>query len=480
MAEEYSKLNYVNVGPHGTFKPSGDLHTKVEDIDNIFAHLSSSGINTIAIHFHGGLVREGKGEEIAKSMFEVFKESAHPVTFIWETGLLETLRSNLTGIHETKLFQKLIRYAIRQISKRLGADFTGRGPGESFSIDEIESELSKPDLFAGFESTARGGAARLDENELEYTRREMELELLLEMEQDEDFGKLADDLFAEDPHLRKGLEKDFRSTTGRGPTLFQVAKFLASVVYRVLKRYVYKRDHGFYPTVVEELLREFYLDDFGGWVWGNMKDAAVQMFLPNSEILNQDSHPGTYFLEKLSAHQQDHPDFQVDLVGHSAGSIAICHLFRSLARSGTPLDVRNVIFLAPACTSRLMHDEIVNHPERFKTFRMFTMQDGYEQKDQLVKGIYTRSLLYFISGVLEGEADIPIAGMERFWTSQAPFDDPYLVDNAVWLKEEDTARTVMSVTGVDIPGRNCASESHGNFDNDDLTRKSLTYMVGQA
>ncbi|MCE8007509.1 hypothetical protein [Aestuariivita sp.] len=478
---DFGKLNYINVGPHGTFKPSGDLKTSPGDIDAIFAHLTASNADRLSVHFHGGLVAEGKGLRIAESMFPVYTSAgAHAVSFIWETGLIETLWRNLTAISETKLFQKLLRYAIRELTKRLGADLTGRGEGVPMSLPEIEAELEKLEKFEGFDATARGGAARLDEEELEFIRDEMELDLLLEIEQDEAFGELADNLSAEDTKLRPSVANELNTADGRGPTLFKIAKLLASVVFRVLRRYIRGRDHGLYPTVVEELVREFYLDDFGGWVWGNMKDVSAQMFLSNTGPISDASHPGTYFLERLAAHQAANPGFAVDLIGHSAGSIAICNLFRSLEKSGIALSVRNVVFLAPACTTRLMHDEVVARPERYKRFRMFTMSDAYEQKDHLVKGVYTRSLLYLISGVLEEEADTPIAGMERFWTAQAPFDVPHLAKTATWLQEADKNRAVMSVTTDQAPGLNSTAQKHGDFDNDDPTRASLTALVAET
>ena len=478
---EFSHLNYLNVGPHGTFRPSGQLKTTPGDIDAIFAHLAATNATRISIHFHGGLVSESRGLGIAKSMEPVYASAgAHAVSFIWETGLVETLTRNLTDINNTKLFQKLLRYAIRELTKRLGADLTGRGEGEPMSMAEIEAELDKLEKFDSFDATARGGAARLDEGELEFIRDEMELDLLLEIEQDDELGALADDLFAEDPHLSGTAVKDLQSADGRGPTLFQIAKLLASVVFRVLRRYIRGRDHGLYPTVIEELLREFYLDDFGGWVWGNMKDVSRQMFLPNEGPITEDSHPGTYFLEKLAAFQAAHAGFIIDLIGHSAGSIAICNLFRAVEKSSLTLSVRNVLFLAPACTARLMHDEIVSRPGRYETFRMFTMADDFEKKDQLVKGIYTRSLLYLISGVLESDADTPIAGMERFWTGSAPFDDAFLVANTQWLKEAGKARTVMSVTSGNDAGLNSTSEKHGDFDNDIPTRTSLSEIIAVA
>ena len=61
----FSKLNYINVGPNGTFKKSGNIHTVPSDIDAIFAHLTASHSQKLAVHFHGGLVGEAKGEEVA-------------------------------------------------------------------------------------------------------------------------------------------------------------------------------------------------------------------------------------------------------------------------------------------------------------------------------------------------------------------------------------------------------------------------------
>jgi len=403
------------------------------------------------------------------------------VTFIWETGLLETLSRNLMQISDTELFKQLLRYVFRQLTKRLGADISGRGAGEPMTMEEIEEELSRIDSFAGFEAFARSGAETIDETDLELALGDMEIEYLLELQGDIDLNTGDFSSFVGDVTLDPAIEQEMRDVDGRGVSLFLVAKHLAKITYRVLKRYVGKRDHGLYPTVVEEVLREFYLADFGAWTWGRMKDVATEMWLPNGPVLDENAHPGSYFLEKLQAHMAAHPDFTLDLIGHSAGSIAICHMLRAAAVAGTLPPIRNIVFLAPACRTRLMHAEILSHPERYERFRMFTMSDAYEQKDQLVEKLYTRSLLYFISGVLEDETDTPIAGMERFWTASAPFDDTYLVETANWLGQVEEDRAVLAVTPVDAPeGLKSASRKHGLFDNDGPTLASLTHMISQA
>src|SRR4051812_34229450 len=118
---ELSALNFVNVGPKGTFKESGNLKTRPQDIDAIFSHLEQAKSKKVVIHFHGGLVSEASGAATALKMAKVYSEAgAHPVTFIWETGLLETVHRNVLKIGDTKLFQTLLKYLLRQLAKRLG------------------------------------------------------------------------------------------------------------------------------------------------------------------------------------------------------------------------------------------------------------------------------------------------------------------------------------------------------------------------
>lgn len=477
---QFSKLNYINVGPHGTFKPSGDTHTNPEDIDQIFEHIKSENITKLAIHFHGGLVNEGAGLNVAQSMMPVYEAgNAHPLTIVWETGLLETIGRNLNNIHSTKLFQKLITYIFRQLTKRLGADISGRGPNKPMTIEEIEKELEKLDKFESFESSARSGSSSLTIDDLENAKNQMEIEYKLDFQQDLDFQNSETKIFHENTYLNAEKQKDLKGQSSRGLDLLKLAKAMVSVTYRVLKRFLEGRDHDIYPTAVEEILREFYLADFGEWVWDGMKDIAVNMWLPNNNTISQDSHPGTYLLRKLNEHVENNPSFTIDVVGHSAGSIAICNMLKSAYQTDQMPRLRNIIFLAPACSTKLMYEEVVKHPDRYEGFRMFTMSDEYEKKDRLVPVIYTRSLLYFISGVLESEVDIPLAGMERFWTQQEPFSDDYLVECASWLKDQGSNRGVLSVTNSNLPGFTSNSEKHGDFDNDPKTCESITYIVSE-
>ena len=58
-----------------------------------------------------------------------------------------------------------------------------------------------------------------------------------------------------------------------------LAKHAVSVVRNVFRRFRAGRDHGVYPTVVEEILREFYAANAGGRIWTAMKQETTDTFV---------------------------------------------------------------------------------------------------------------------------------------------------------------------------------------------------------
>lgn len=466
-----SKLCFVNVGPEGTFNASGRVQTSPDDVDAILAHVEADRPPRIVLHFHGGLVSEGQGMSIAASMQPVYEQAGcHPVTFVWETGFIETVKRNLGTISATQIFQRIVEVVVRQISKTLGG-IGGRGPGQPLTHQEVKTELTSAEPFLRLDDGARAAAERLGEGEFSGLRANIA-------------AGIEEDLAA-NPDLRNGLtQTDGRLGQPRGIVATAVITAMARITFRVIARYRERHDHGFYPTVVEEILRELYLADGGQWTWGKMKQAAEQMWLPNDGLEGDCRHAGRYFLEGLLALRERHPELEVDLVGHSAGSIAICHLLRT---AGARLPVRNVVFLAPACTSHLFRSVIVEPPHYFSRFRMFTMRDDYECRDHLVPGVYTRSLLYFISGVLERDGDgrdapdLPLAGLQRFQSGMKPYDTGELIQMRNYLLASGEDHLVLSNTTTtapqSLPGLLSTAEHHGDFDNDTVTRDSLIAIL---
>ena len=184
----------------------------------------------------------------------------------------------------------------------------------------------------------------------------------------------------------------------------------------------------------------------------------------------------------LAALGDDRPG-RIVLVGHSAGAVFIDNLLEATRKARQegrlPADFayEGVLFLAPACTfadfARVLPRD--GEPPLFRQFRMFTMDDDHERTDRLVSVVYPRSLLYFVSGVVEREDDgknafdMPLVGMERYYARDTSTRDVYedLGDEMRTVREFVLTgpRTVWSVTGADaLPGFRSDSISHGGFD----------------
>lgn len=277
--------------------------------------------------------------------------------------------------------------------------------------------------------------------------------------------------------------------SGRGIiSTAKLVKAAVAVAYRVIKRFVNKTDHSFYPTVIEELFRELYIADIGAWVWNAMKVKSEQMWRKEPEDGSElGQHAGRFFLDKLKVYLAQNPGTVIDLIGHSAGSIAICNLFRHVAVDYSNMRFRNLLLMAPACRLDLFHEQILPATHRFDRFRMYTMCDVVEKNDSLVPYLYTHSLLYLISGILEdkGESsDAWVLGLERHIARQSPYDeisdaasDKIMKDVNAYLYEQGQQRIVFSLTQTGGDGLNSTSASHGGFDDDTQTVDSIKHLL---
>ena len=482
------KLTYINIGAKGTL--SGKLHTTSSDIDAILDHLRTKA-DKVVLHFHGGLVSAEAGELTARSFVPLYKSAgAHPVVFIWETGFLETILHNLDDIQNTVLFKKILAYVIQQLGEHLRISSFSLAPGEREGIPRIESLIFSPrglEKYDTHEVDAQilRGLAALRESLRALRRRiatEVRNELEAELRKDNILRKILRYEVPRTKLLKPETIAKSRAHAAKGEiSISRLADSISRVVYNVAYRYGRGRDHGFSATVVEETLREFYIADFGSWVYGGIKEAAQKMWDPNPGLSGTKIHGGRYFLEGLSKLQRQKPKLIIDLVGHSAGSIAICFLLRTA--SLLPIRVRNLILMAPACQSALFHQEIVKRPKRFQVFRMFTMNDDFEKENRLLPIIYNRSLLYLVSGILEPkEVDMPLVGMMRFSTCLKPFDSPMLIGIHKFLFAAGVPkRTVLARTMITDPtaaaGFRSNAARHQDFNKDADTRHSLVVLI---
>ncbi|XLS28648.1 hypothetical protein ACJD0Z_15785 [Flavobacteriaceae bacterium M23B6Z8] len=470
----------VNVGPGATFTPSGDFNTKPEHVDAMFQRFRQNNSKNITLYFHGGLVKEKSGRETAARVHGYLKDAAQePVFIVWETGLKETVADNIKQVADTRMFQKILKMVIRKVSEKLGFDLEeGRGFGMMKEEKEVEEELAKPVPFehysrAEFTETGRGAEALAALPEDEIMMEEMlKAEFNIMVQTDEEI-----------PELLSESELNTEEIAGRGiiDTALLI-KNLAAIAFRVIKRFIKKRDHHFYPTIIEEILRQIYIADIGAWVWDKMKLKSANMWKSNEQRTGLGQYAGRYLLDRLVNYLNENDGVRVNLIGHSAGSIAICNLLKTVSENYPSLVFDKIIFLAPACRVDLFHKEMVTNTNRFNNFRMYTMTDHYETHDRMIPYFYTHSLLYLVSGILEDNGkkyDIPILGMERFIDARVPYHDMEMIrETHEFLYENAKSSLVFSVTeGAADEGLRSTSEAHGDFDEDLPTLKSLSYYL---
>jgi hypothetical protein len=470
-------LHHIHVGPGGTFAPSGAHTTTPAQIDALFAKMKQEDRRQMIIYFHGGLVGEKSGMQTAGDLAPVFSEiQAQPAFFIWETGPWETIKDNLPKILRTRLVSDLLKYVLGQVAKRwVGVDVAGKGPGETLTFEEIEAELAQDRPFEDWDQAsdaqggAKGGPEPLTDASLAEAEAEIALELAMLMGTRSDELESAAIAAADNELLSEEIRQDATDITAKGFDLLLLVRLATLVAVRVLRRYLNGLDHGLYPTVVEEILREVGLDGVGKFLWDAMKDKAAAMWAADPVPPPADPtqrRVGAYFLEQLVAYAHDNPGFSVDLVGHSAGSIAIFELLKAADENHPGFRFGRIALLAPGARMELFVSEIVAHPERYDQLRIYTMKDELELQDAIAGKLYPLSLLFFVSGVLEDPPAAPLCGLARCLSGSGAYSDgdAFLAHKFVHIAGAD--RLVLSITGPDAPpGLRSNSFHHGDFDN---------------
>jgi hypothetical protein len=496
-----TQTNVLNLSKNGTFRPTGELSSKPADVDALFKQISKKKTKHLVLYFHGGLIPEARGKETAEKLYPLFADrvKAHPLFFIWESGGLDVIKNNLSSLADTPLYKELMRALLKFALSKLESLSDGRGVGDSVDIlndadvhEAVEPEWDggsavDPDLQTRLGKLSPGQKQQFEDllnNSLAFQNAADQVANSLSAEiegrglgPDEAAGKANLDWFSTEARAALQAEVAPAEEEGRGliTTAFLV-KSAVGILTRVVERLIAHTDHGLVCTVTEEILRQLYLDKVGGWLWSEMKQETADAFAANSGLTGDLLHGGTYFLDKLSKYVSNkaNPPLKVSMVGHSAGSIYICHLFEAALKSlPAKYKFHKIAFLAPGVDFELFNKTLVEHSDRFAEFRMFTMNDDQESKDTLVPLVYPRSLLYFVSGALEGNVEKPIVGLERFYSGQKPYQGPLFEAVNSFVKSATQPRVVWSRTVGGQPGFNSAAEHHGGFALEPLTQDSL-------
>ena len=512
------------INPHVIHLKNGRLSngsagatTSPDDVRALIAEALVADEPTLVLHFHGGLVDQASGREIAKCLAPVYEaDGRYPIFFVWEAGLIESIQNNLRDILEDKLFQqgvkKLTRWVLRQLPSAAGL----RGAGGAADVSMLESEYDQ--WFAGIRQSlptalqpASGVTPTLRSVQEPLTEVQLATDIQAELEFDLEFK--AQLQVIHDSITPAQVAKPDKKMSGVGATVsskseiapgqvdrvfnvsphsrgvFSVAKiaiFLAKTLHRVITRFRSGRDHGLYTTIVEELLAGLYVDKIGGVIWRQMKKDTLDAFE------DPVSSAGAVLIREIAVQQvQLGKAFKrIVLIGHSTGAVFISNL---LDHAGTLLpDVKfDIILLAPAISYERLKRTLDVHGPRVANIRRFGMQDATEANDALVPIVYKRSLLYFVSGLLESTEtddpvrlpDMPLVGMQRFSSHPDVFTPAAFPEiGAVERFFADYAgHSAWSITASDaLDGNRSSSQKHGDFDNDETTVASIRHILDKG
>ncbi|MBX3256999.1 MAG: C1 family peptidase [Chitinophagaceae bacterium] len=175
---------------------------------------------------------------------------------------------------------------------------------------------------------------------------------------------------------------------------------------------------------------------------------------------------------KLAKKYKD--NFEIHLIGHSAGSILLAHLVQYLtgtkkASGGLGGSVASCTLWAPACTIELFNETYLPgiNNKKIDRFAVFNLTDEAERDDNCAR-IYNKSLLYLVSNAFEKKERIPVfrdgiplLGMDKFIKGDKELDALFKSGKADLILAPNSAKE-------GSPDHSTCT-THGEFDDDQAT-----------
>jgi hypothetical protein len=234
-------------------------------------------------------------------------------------------------------------------------------------------------------------------------------------------------------------------------------------------------------------------------IWSEMKQ--------NAEAAASSGGIGLMLDQLLAARAKR--NFELHVIGHSAGAILLGHVLQRLKRSDT---VDSCTLYAPACTMDLARDSYLPalRSKKLKSLHVDVLSDNTERDDTV--GPYGKSLLYLVSRALEKERKCPLMGMEIAWDNDLYTEGDLSWARSTWeLKNvgddlmkaganravhhntvEDNTKSLTATTTprstlaklfrgehvrMHVDGTDTTKLSHGSFDNDILVMDSTIRRI---
>lgn len=470
-----NRTDLINVDRNGTFAKAGSYHSQPNDIDNLIQHLKNNNITKLLLYFHGGLVSEEVGKESCEDFLTAYQgyKGHYCVGLFYETGFTEALPKTIV-----KTFNESLRFRTiwNWVARYLGAKFQApsfKKIGEfdpSEMIDLEDFTISQEELeYVGNQFT-QDLEQHFDERDLSY-----EVEEFPDSVYDE-FDNLDIDHYLPLEPGESSSNKEVKSILLR--------RLFYKVLWRIFLRHRRNRDHYIHATITEEIARVMGLSAFGTRMWNVMKEQAEQMWRSNAGRQGRDQYVGRYLLDRLN---QDLPEVGISVIAHSAGSVVTAHMAQVIHQNQMPLKLNKLFFLAPAISMERFNELLEDAHSVIAKMYIYTMTDAYEYDDNLIdvsglQWIYPASLLYLISGILEGskldDADELILGLERNLKPFSQYRSFTKHLECMELLERLNTEIIYSRTAADAPeGYRSHAIDHGFFDNDPITKESIQFHM---
>lgn len=207
-------------------------------------------------------------------------------------------------------------------------------------------------------------------------------------------------------------------------------------------------------------------------LWAGIKASAE---LAAQRDLGGGVSGGAYLLaHKLRELARERGDGGLELhaLGHSAGAIFQAHLLEVITRQGGP-KIESLHLLAPSSTVELFKQKTIGRlGEEIVHLTVYTMQKDFERADT-VRGIYQKSLLYYISRACEPVRKTPILGLEESIRG----DDDLRKLFGLHGNAHPKADVIWSKTPSDEGAHASTSITHGGFDEDRATLNAVMLRV---
>jgi Papain family cysteine protease len=226
-------------------------------------------------------------------------------------------------------------------------------------------------------------------------------------------------------------------------------------------------------------------------LWERMKTNAKMASDPLLNNQPRTVQPGvTLFIEKLADYWLRHPELEVHLVGHSAGSVVLGAAVKRLFAYNVPVDslqlmggairaddfVRDVV---PRLATAPGGDGMV------RRFAAYDLHDGPELDDVCpgppAPAVYHKSLLYFVARSLEQlpqNFEVPMVGLEK--SLGVSYTMPDGLPHPLIAAMGGPVNVVLAPNSANAADSRSKAHGHGEFDDDPDTMTSVVLRIRKS